>query len=212
MHPMTCGRRRKGRLVAHAHCRERLRHAPDAFDDTLVEPAAAYDEAVVGRVEPCVQLREVVAANIVVAPLLGAHAVRVLCAEERPREGLAHDGVDLAAFDGELLAALGAVCRDLLFGKYGVQDDLLGHFGRLRKELAQRAERYVYIVAVDVHVEPRAVIVEPLGYLDRVERDRALAQKIGRGRCRKGFFLHRDSGMKDECHPYHLELVAGEHI
>ena len=180
----------------------------------LVRPdaAAADDEAVFGGVVAAVECHDVVAREEVVGALVGRDAVGVRCAEEGPGKGLAGPDVDLRALDREALAPLGGIDAQLPFGKCRAEEDLPGHVERLIEELREGGEIDVGVVAVDVHVVPRAVVVELFGNLLRRHAGAALREEVRGGRGREGHLLAGRSGAEDERDAQHPEVVRGQRV
>ena len=132
--------------------------------------------------------------------------------EQRPCEGLAGLHVDLRPLDRQPLSAFGGVGAQLLLGECGAEQDLFRHGERRVEEFREGGEIDVGVVAVDVHVVPRAVVVELFGDLVRRHVARAFGEEVGGGRRREGRLLEGRSGAEDERDAQHLEIVGGERV
>ena len=187
----------------------KLRHG---LQLVVADAPAAYREPVVRRVVAFIKRRYIPAREFIVLGFVGRDAVGVRGPEKGAGESLAGLGVDLRAFDGQPLLALGAVGAQFLLGENGVQEYLFGYGERFVEEFGEHAETDVGIVAVDVDVVVRAVIVEPFGDLVRRHVARAFGEKVGGGRRREGRLLEGRSGAEDERDAQHLEIVGGERV
>ena len=187
----------------------KLRHG---LQLVVADAPAAHDEAVFGGVEPAVEPRHVVAREAVVGLLVRRDAVRMPLPEQRPCEGLAGLHVDLRPLDRQPLSAFGSVGAQLLLGECGAEQDLLRHGEGRVEEFREGGEIDVGVVAVDVHVVPRAVVVELFGDLVRCHVARAFGEEVGGGRRREGRLLKGRSGAEDERDAQHLEIVGGERV
>ena len=132
--------------------------------------------------------------------------------EQRPGKGFAGFYVDLRPLDRQPLPAFGGVGPQFLFGERGAEQDLLRHGKRLVEELRERGEVDVGVVAVDVYVVPRPVVVELFGDLLRRHVACAFRQQVGGGRRREGRLLYSRPGTEDERNAKHLEIVRGERV
>ena len=200
-------------------CRDRISAVLNPFGQgryglplPLADPAAAYHEAVLRRIAAAVELHHVGARQTVVLRLVVRRAVGVLRPEQGPGEGFARLDVHLRAVDGQPLLPLGAVGAQLLLGEGGAQQDVFGHGERLGEEFREGGEIDVGVVAVDVHVVPRAVVVQPFGDLGGRHLRRPLREQVRGGRGREGRALHGRSGAEYERDAQHLEILRGERV
>ena len=178
----------------------------------VADAPAADDETVLGRVAAAGELRDVRACQPVVGRLVRRDAVGMLRPEHRPGERFAGLDIDLRAVDGQPLFALGGIGAQLLLGKGRAEQQLFGHGERLGEEFREGGEIDVGVVAVDIDVVPRAVVVELFGDLCRGHRLRPFGKEVGCRRGREGDLLHGGSGTEDERDAQHLELVGRERV
>lgn len=185
------------RFVLRHGCRERwpasglrrgqpFRQRRDGLPFVVADAPAAYREPVVRRVVAFIKRRYIPARELIVLGFVGRDAVGVRGPEKGAGESLAGLGVDLRAFYGQPLLALGTVGVQFLFGENGVQEYLFGYGERFVEEFGERAEADVGIVAVDVDVVVRAVVIEPFGDLVRRHVARPLGEHVGGGDAEKG--------------------------
>ena len=189
-----------------------LRKCPDGLQFMRADPAAAHHEAVLGRVEPPVERLDVGARQRVVEAFVGRDAVGVPGAEEGPGKGFAGLDVDLRAVDGEPLFAFGGVGPQLRLGEGRAEQDLRGDVERSVEEFRERGEVDVGVVAVDVHVVPRAVVVELFGDLPGAPAVGTFGQEVCGRRGREGRRLHGRAGTEDERDAQHLEIRRRERV
>ena len=180
------------------------------FQLVVADAPAAHDEAVFGGVEPFVETGHVLAREAVVGLFVRRDAVRMPLPEQRPGERFAGLHLDLRPFDRQPLFAFGGVGAQLLLGERGAEQDLLRHGERRVEEFREGGEIDVGVVAVDVHVVPRAVIVESFGDLLCRHVVRAFGEEVGGGRRREGCLLKGRPGAEDERDAQHLEVLRGE--
>ena len=189
-----------------------LRKRPDGLQFMRADPAAAYHEAVFGGVEPPVEGGDILARQRVVETLVGRDAVGVPGTEEGPGKGFAGLDVDLRAVDGQPLFAFGGVGPQLRLGEGRAEQDLRGDVERSVEEFRERGEVDVGVVAVDVHVIPRTVVVELFGDLLGAPAVGAFGQQIRGCRGREGDGLHGRAGAEDERDAQHLEIRRRERV
>ena len=186
------------------------REGGHGFPFLLADASAAHHEAVGGRVMAGVEFRDVGPRQAVVIVFVGRNAVGVFGTEHRPGERFAGFDVHFRTLDGQPLFALGAVGAQLLLGERGAEQNLLRHGERRVEEFREGGEIDVGVVAVDVHVVPRAVIVESFGDLLCRHVVRAFGEEVGGGRRREGRLLKGRPGAEDERDAQHLEVLRGE--
>ena len=192
--------------------RQPFRQRRDGLPFVVADAPAAYREPVVRRVVAFIKRRYIPAREFIVLGFVGRDAVGVRGPEKGAGESLAGLGVDLRAFDGQPLLALGAVGAQFLLGENGVQEYLFCYGERFVEEFGEHAETDVGIVAVDVDVVVRAVIVEPFGDLVRRHVACPLGEHVGGGRRRERNPLHGRSGAEHEGDAQHFEVVRGERV
>ena len=136
----------------------------------------------------------------------------MLGSEQRFGEGFARLDVDLLPVDPQPLPALGAVGAQFFFGEGRMQQNLFGYPERRTAELREGGEADVYEVAVEVHIEPRAVEVELFGYLVRRVVPRPFGQQVRRRRGAERHSLYGRSGPEYEGDAQHLEVVGRQQV
>ena len=191
---------------------ELRREGPDGLQFVLPDAAAAYDETVFGGVEPPVEIGHGFAREVVVFAFVRRDAVGVVRPEQRPGEGFAGLDIDFRAVDRQPLFAFGGVGAQLLFGEHGAEQNLFRHGERPVEEFREGGEIDIGVVAVDVDIVPRAVVVELFGDLAGRHVARAFGEQIGRRRCREGHLLEGRSGSEDERDAQHFELLRSERV